>query len=461
MLRTLLVRRSALVFLTSVGVMTLPADAAAQYALPLLSTEIDLAAFDIPSVDEIRRGRVSVVYKTEGVELVPYYVRADAHQPRPSYPDPPLTPTRSDAPRVDTRQTALWVWNTAEILRVAEERRAFLDFVEARGITRIFLYLPPAEGERARSGFIPFSSAEVGPLLGELTARGARAYALDGDRYYVLDENHEGVYRTVRALVEHNRRVPEEQRFLGVRYDIEPYLVPGFQGALRQQLLDGYVTLIAGAAEIAGEGGLRIAVDIPFWFDAPDEESGVYMEATLDGHRAPILDHVMAHVDDIAIMDYRTSALGANGAVVHAHRELELGEQYGVDVFVGVETVDLPDEDLLTFFGPSGEGLPSHSDARWIVLEGRHEARPRIWVVDSSEALAELRERTRGAASLRHWAAGRPARVAADMQSFHHLGADRMHEVTDEIVRHLTGSAAFVGLAYHEYRTLKELFERR
>lgn len=454
-------RRSLFVLLACFGAMTIPTEGAAQYELPLLSTEIDLDAFAIPSVEEIRRGRVSVVYKRDGVELVPYYVRADGRQPRPAYPDPPPTPVPSDAPSVDTRQTALWVWNTAEILRVSSERAAFLDFVEERGITRLFLYLPPAEGSRAQSGFIPFSSDEVGPLLGELTARGARAYALDGDRYYVLDENHEGVYRTVRALVEHNRSVPSDQRFLGVRYDIEPYLVPGFQGALRQQLLDGYVTLIAGAAEIAREGDLRVAVDVPFWFDAPDEESGAYMEASLAGVRAPILDHVMAHVDDIAIMDYRTSALGANGAVAHAHRELELGERYGVDVFVGVETVDLPDEDLLTFFGPSDEGLPPHADARWIVLEGRDEGHPRVWVVDSPGALAELRERTRDAASLRHWPAGRPARVAADMQSFYHLGAEQMSEVTDQIVRHLTGSPAFVGLAYHEYRTLKELLERR
>lgn len=434
---------------------------AGQYTLPLVSTDpIDLSAFDLSGSDQIRRGRVSVVYAQEGIRLVTYYLRSDPVAPRITYPDPTPAPTPSAAPSVQTRQTALWVWNTAELLVRPDERATFLDFIEAQGITRVFLYLPAAQGERPQSGFIPFSSHEMGPLLGELSTRGARAYALDGDRYYVLEENHAGVFRTVRRIVAHNQSVPEEQRFHGVRYDIEPYLVPGFQGPLRQSLLDGYVQLVAGASDIARANGLAVAVDIPFWFDAPDEESGLYMEAELNGERAPILEHIMRLVDDVAIMDYRTAALGPNGAVVHAQRELELGEKMGVDVFVGVETVDLPDEDLLTFSGPVGEGLPPHAQARWLVLEEDAESVTRLWVVDGEEALEELTERARDSRLVRHWPAGRPIRVAADIQSFHHLGADQMRAVTDDITRHLVTWPAFVGLAYHEYRTMLEILGR-
>jgi hypothetical protein len=132
----------------------------------------------------------------------------------------------------------------------------------------------------------------------------------------------------------------------------------------------------------------------------------------------------------------------------------------GVDVFVGVETVDLPDEDLLTFSGPVGEGLPAHAQARWLVLEEDAESVTRLWVVDGEEALEELTERTRDSRLVRHWPAGRPIRVAADIQSFHHLGADQMRAVTDDIARHLVTWPAFVGLAYHEYRTMLEILGR-
>jgi hypothetical protein len=300
----------------------------------------------------------------------------------------------------------------------------------------------------------------MGPLLADLRKAGALAYALDGDRDYVLEENHAGVFRTVERLVAHNRSVPVEQRFHGVRYDIEPYLAPGFQGPVRQKLLDGYVTLIAGVARIGKAGDLAVAVDVPFWFDSPDEETGAAMEATLEGHRAPILQHIMSVVDDIAIMDYRTSAMGANGAIAHATGELALGERMGVDVFVGVETIRLLDEDLYTFWGPVDEGLPTRGTAVWIVLEDGADGRTRLWVVDGDAALAELRARTAGARVLRHWPAGRPIRVAADAQSFYNLGSERMREVTSEVVRYLSSSPAFAGLAFHDYRGLQELLSR-
>jgi hypothetical protein len=285
-------------------------------------------------------------------------------------------------------------------------------------------------------------------------------YALDGDRYYVLDENHEGVFRTVRRLVEHNATVPPEQRFHGVRYDIEPYLVEGFQGGRRAELLDGYVTLIAGESDIAHAGGLAVAVDVPFWLDSPDEETGAYMEAELGGERRRLIEHIMTLVDDIAIMDYRTNALGPDGVLAHAYHELEMAEKEGVDVFVGVETVWLPDEDLLTFLGPVSEGLPSSAAARWIVLEQGADERTRLWVVDSEDALADLRARTESALLLRHWPVGRPIRVNADRQSFFNLGQESLRSVTRDVIRRLITKPAFAGLAFHDYRGFSELLRR-
>jgi len=438
-----------------------PTGGGAQEALPLISVEVDLGAYGLAGPSEVRRGRVSVAYAPEGIRLGMYYLREGSIPPRVTYPDPPPMPVSSTLDRVETRQTALWVWNTEELIRDLAEREVFLDFLEARGITRAFLYLAAAEGTSPSAGYIPFSSEEIGPLVAEMRARGTLAYALDGDRDYVLPQNHAGVYRTVERLVEHNRAVPEEQRFHGVRYDIEPYLAQGFQGPSRSLLLDGYVELIAGVSRIARVGGLAVAVDIPFWFDAPDEETGVYMEAVYQGRRARVLEHLMSLVDDIAIMDYRTIAEGADGALAHALHELEMGEAMGVDVFVGVETTRLVDEDLHTFFGPIREGLPPHGDLRWVVLEEGQDSRTRVWVVDSEEALLELRERTVGARFLRHWPAGRPIRVAADKQSFHNLGRERMERVTDTIVRHLIGAPAFAGLAFHDYRGLRELLSRK
>jgi hypothetical protein len=60
-----------------------------------------------------------------------------------------------------------------------------------------------------------------------------------------------------------------------------------------------------------------------------------------------------------------------------------------------------------------------------------------------------------------HWPAGRPARVAADAQSFYDLGADAMRRVTARIVDNLSRHEAFVGLAYHDYLGMRRLLESR
>lgn len=444
-----------------VGGVGLPPPASAQEALPLLSVEVELDEYGIDGPEDVRRGRVAIAWHPEGPELDVYFVRSDPVQPSPPEPEasPILAPVHVEVPV--TRNTALWVWRTATILADPDLRGAFLSFVERRRITRVFLYLPAGPGERAAAGYIPFSSAEVGPLLAELRARGALTYALDGDRDYVRPENHAGVYRTVERVVEHNWSVPAEQRFHGVRYDIEPYLAAGFQGPRRQELLDGYVQVLHGASRIARAGGLAFGADVPFWLDARDEETGTHFEASLEGRRARLIEHVMAVVDDMAIMNYRTEVHGVNGALAHAAGELVMAERMGVDVFVGVETGPLVDEDLHTFHGPATEGLPPHARARWVVLEGGADGRTRLWVVEGQEALSTLASELRNAPLIRHWPAGRPARVSSRAQTFRELGAERFHEFTAEVVRYLSASPAFTGLALHDYTAVSELLESR
>ena len=184
------------------------------------------------------------------------------------------------------------------------------------------------------------------------------------------------------------------------------------------------------------------------------------MMAELDGRRAPILEHIMSTVDDIAIMDYRTDAHGPNGALAHAYGELLLGEEMDVDVYVGVETIQLVDEDLHTFFGPAREGLPPEGPARWVVLEGVGDGVARLWMVDGPDARAELSERLKDSHSVRHWPAGRPARISGDTQSFYNLGPERMREVTSDLIRRFSSRESFVGLAFHDYRGLQELVRR-
>jgi hypothetical protein len=353
------------------------------------------------------------------------------------------------------------VWSTEELLADASARATFLEFVRQRRIDRVFLQLVPGPGLASSAGFVPFDGALLGPLVAELRARGALTYALDGDPRYVRPENHAGVLRTVARVADHNRRVPPEQRFYGVRYDVEPYILPGFQGPRRAAILADYVRLVEAVSGAARAAELAVGLDIPFWLDGRDEVTGARFEALLDGRPTPVLARLLELADDMAVMAYRTFADGPDGVLAHTHEELARAAGQDVEVFVGIETTPLADERRYTFRGRGRSGLPTVAEAPWIVLEEREDEPARVWLVQGAEALGALAEATSGSASLRHWFAGTPVPLPGSALSFHSLGAEAMVRTAEEVLARLGGSAAFRGIAYHDYSGLRALLEGR
>ena len=435
------------------------ADAGAQERDVLLSADAALADYGISALARIQHGRVALVHDPAGPRLALHFLRTEppgAAPPATVAPPPELPPGIDSGPEL----RAMWVWTTAEILDDGTERADFLDFVGQHRIERVFLYVPVAEGEVPSAGYLPFDGERLGPLLAQLRERGALAYALDGDPEYVHPENHAGVLRTVERVAEHNRTHPPEEHFHGVRYDIEPYILPGFQGPGRRQILDDYVGLLSRVAELARAGGLAVGADIPFWLDAGDEITGAPFEAELGGVVRPVLEHVMSSVDDVGIMAYRTGSDGMNGVLHHAMTEVALGNRSGAQVFVGVETTHIYDEELYTLRGSGREGLPPLPDARWIVAEDLGEGDVRLSLVEGQSRLDELARRTDDPSRLRHWFAGQPVPLPGSLISFHSLGAAAMNATTAKILSTFGDQPSFLGLAFHDYRGLRALLER-
>lgn len=428
-----------------------------------LVSYVELEDFGIDDAASIVHGRVALVHDTAGPRLDVHFLRRTrtAAAPPTAGPQPIVARDSRDGADAERRLTALWVWNTSNVLASEAERSTLFQFVEQHEISRVFLQLPAAAGLAAVAGFVPFDGSALGPVVAELRARGALTYALDGDPDYALRQNHAGVLRTVARVVAHNGTVPPAQRFHGVRYDIEPYLLPGFQGPRRAEILDGYVRLVADVAEAARQGDLTFGVDIPFWLDEPDEVSGEPFLASLDGSRMLVLDHVMSRVDDVAIMAYRTTAHDDGGVLRHTQGELVRARDAGVGVFVAIETTKIFDEDLYTLRGAGRPGLPTLTAEPWIVLEQRLGGGARVWLAQGAAALAELAHATADAAQLTYWFAGVPVPLPGDALSFHSLGPERMTEVTGEVLAGLRGNPSFRGLAFHDYLGLRALLDPR
>ena len=358
---------------------------------------------------------------------------------------------------------AIWVWNTSQILSSLQERQRLIQFLVQQGFDHVFLQLPNEPEHLGPIGEIQLDAGKLRPFLEALSQHGIKVHALDGFKNYALPEWHPRVLKTVENIIRYNTTSQQSERFYGIHYDIEPYLLPGFKGARREQILKNYLELLRQMASQAHRSNLVIGVDIPFWYDAPDEFTYQLNKVDFDGNGKPAGEHVIDLMDYIAIMDYRTSAYGADGTIAQAVGELAYASQKGKQVFIGLETSELPDEDLLEFQGEPSAGLPQNPPAGPLVFVAPQAEAPRLYVVPSHQlATFERLVRQNGTdlKALLYWPVTKTISVPGNKLSFAKLGANLLFEAMDQAKHEMMAFPSFVGFAIHHYESYRELLNR-
>jgi len=201
-------------------------------------------------------------------------------------------------------------------------------------------------------------------------------------------------------------------------------------------------------------------VDIPFWYDATDELTGKPMPIAFRGVSKPASEHVIDLVDEVAIMDYRTAAYGADGVIAMAQDELAYASKQGKTVFVGLETTELPDEELVEFSGvPSRDLSRKVPNSRFVLLVPDNKAAtvhlvsPSTW----SALRGDLEVRGIDLASLLWWPVQNTTLVPGHKLTFSSLGADQLHQTMAESQRELSQFSSFSGFAVHDYLGYRRL----
>jgi len=377
--------------------------------------------------------------------------------PLPELSPPVTTRTDSKPPR-----KALWVWNTAEILASKEFQNDLLRFLQGQGFTRIFLQLPEGKTQGDAPGEIRLDPDRLRPFLATLSRAGVAVSALDGFKNYALPEWHGGVLRTIDNVIRYNRESEPSERFSGIHYDVEPYLIKGFAGPRRQAFLQGYLELLEKVVQKTKPAQTHFGVDIPFWYDAVDELTGKPIPIAFRGVSKPASEHVIDLVDEVAIMDYRTAAYGADGVIAMAQDELAYASEQGKTVFVGLETTELPDEELIDFGGvPSSDLNRKIPNTRFVLLVPGSNAAS-VHLVSPSNWLAlrgELESRSIDLASLLWWPVRNTTLVPGHRLTFSSLGADQMRQTMTEAHSELARFSSFAGFAVHDYLGYRRLLK--
>jgi hypothetical protein len=378
---------------------------------------------------------------------------------------PVLPEPTAAADSLQSVHKATWVWNTAELFNDSARRNELLGFLDRDGFDRVFLQLPGIPTVPSEPGELRIDTEAMRSLIAAFTERSMQVYALDGYALYALPEFHAGVLATVDHVVRYNQQVLEHERFFGVRYDIEPYLMPAFHGPDRASVLEGLLQLTAASGVRAHAGGLVYGADIPFWYDALSEETYEPVTVEFDGAAKPVSEHIIDLVDDVAIMDYRTTAHGADGTVRHGTGELEYAASQHKSVFIALETFELPDEVLLDFRGAPEAGFPDTLPAEPIVA-----------VVSSGDSLhvaylaAEpgrrdtmrswLSRHALDAQRLLWWPVSRRVEVPADKITFAGHDAERLDQVMRATAEEFQRYPSFAGFAIHYAQSYMELVGR-
>ncbi len=336
---------------------------------------------------------------------------------------------------------AMWLWETDKITNSPEEQETLLAFCKRHQITDLFVQIPYEAEKEGKKWTIVWDSARMRPLLSKLHRAGIRVHALDGDPRFALKEWHGRTLTLLEKIIQYNRSVSPNERFYGVRYDNEPYLLPQFGGVHKETVLKEYLELAEKSQALARKGGLTFGVDIPFWFDGYNEffEPAV----ALEGHLMSEL--IIDVVDNVGIMDYRTVAYGADGVIAHGTNELEYAAKKGKKVFIGLETVFLPDETIYDF-GPKGIGGQ-------VLIQTIDSQKIRMTFVPKGETLDP-----QGALVLHQT---RQVQVPATKLTFDQKKLTDLEEVMRYSEKELCRFPSFNGFVIHSYESYRPWLEKQ
>lgn len=224
---------------------------------------------------------------------------------------------------------ATWLWDASIISAQTED---ILAFSRKEGVTAIFLQIQAEVPEEDYRRFIR-SARESGIAV----------HALDGQPEWAYREKRKEGERLLSWIEEFNQQARPGERFEGVQFDVEPYVLKRWDNEREEVIREwkGNVEIWTGEAR---RQGLSFSAAVPFWLDSiplPGETGnfGRWMQETTDA---------------VAVMSYRN-----DGEQMYelAREELELGDRLGTSVWIGMELTDTDEGEHLTFHGKSEKAV--------------------------------------------------------------------------------------------------------
>ena len=221
-----------------------------------------------------------------------------------------------------------WIWDAGLI---EKDRDQVLSFARDQDVTAIYLQMNRDVAPNAYADFI--RSAKE---------KGISVEALAGRPDWACKSNQDQIKAFIAWTLQYNASVGAEERFDGLHFDIEPYLLADWE-TNHKKILEEWIHNLRFMEQETRRSGLKITLDVPYWlheWNVPDTE--ISLSAWL-----------LEKFDCLVIMDYRNHALGKNGIVDNAHAILREASALNKQAIVAVETARSSEGDRVSFYSKS------------------------------------------------------------------------------------------------------------
>jgi hypothetical protein len=248
-------------------------------------------------------------------------------------------------------ERAVWVWSMADDIvfdSPSGSRSDFFTFCAAphgdatKAITTVYL-----SGSVYDLDLVVDNAATLRNFLVAAHDEGLKVECLEGDKSWATPEGRSTGETRVDQIIAFNQGgTLDTQRFDGIHYDVEPYLLRYDEGddydwdadnAVIWSTYLAFLDTCQAKVDVynLSHTDIKFGGAIPWWYDV-DTQPGTPND-------------IQSRIDYIAIMDYRETGLNL---VEGATNEIGNGNTLGKNVVIGVETAQAvpPDPETITFY---------------------------------------------------------------------------------------------------------------
>ena len=225
---------------------------------------------------------------------------------------------------------ATWIWNPWS-LRTEEAK--ILNFLAKNKVSQVYLQVDS-----------DISSSVYQKFISKAAAKHIEVYALDGAPDWATEKGQAKQKAFFQWVKAYQSKSSASQQFQGIHLDVEPYILPSWDGDRSSTVLY-YQEIIQTSAKQSAKLNLPFTIDLPFWFDTIKFQNKF--------GKSNLAKWAIDLTDGVTVMAYRNMAAGENGINALVKTEWQYAQNANKPLTIAVETGQTDEGNYLSFYQKS------------------------------------------------------------------------------------------------------------